>query len=260
MRQYPMPARTARRALLAGFVAALPWAALGAQAHRHGATGAAPASAAAAVDSTTTAMDERMAGQMENAAHMRMTPPRPVSAADSARAASVERALIPVLRKYADVRAAEADGYVMFAPQVKQQRVFHFTKRSSALRNAFGFDAARPTSLLYTKDATGTFHLVGAMYTAPHRASLDDLNERIPLSVAQWHEHVAICVPRTGDAARWRESEDRRPRFGPTGAIATEAACDAAGGVWHDRIFGWMVHANLVQGPAGARISWADEH
>ena len=249
----PSAARAARIVLAAAFP---PLAALHAQAHEHGAQ----RNTAGAEDAMSAAMHEQMAGHIANGAHMRMTPLRPGRTADSERAAAVERALLPVLRHYRNVRTAEADGYEMFAPQLKQQRVFHFTRRSHALRNAFGFDAARPTSLLYTKDAAGDFHLVGAMYTAPHRATLDDLDERVPLSVAQWHEHVAICVPRAADAPRWREMQDGRMRFGPAGAIATEQACRAANGVWHDRIFGWMVHANLVQTPDGERISWADEH
>ena len=35
--------------------------------------------------------------------------------------------------------------------------------------------------------------LIGVMYTAPKRYRESDLNERIPLSIAQWHEHVNFC-------------------------------------------------------------------
>ena len=44
---------------------------------------------------------------------------------------------------------------------------------------AFTFDPARPTSLLYKKTATG-YELVGALYTMPKRATEDQLNERGP--------------------------------------------------------------------------------
>lgn len=43
--------------------------------------------------------------------------------------------------------------------------------------------------------------------------------------------------------------------------IATREACEAAGGRFHERIFGWMVHANLVREADGTRrIVWHEEH
>src|SRR5262245_28112938 len=74
------------------------------------------------------AADASMNGPMSDAAmkHLEMSPVRNGSARDSARAMAVAQQLRTALAKYADTAAAVADGYRMFAPQVKQQRVYHF--------------------------------------------------------------------------------------------------------------------------------------
>ena len=107
------------------------------------------------------------------AKHMAYSSPRPLTPADSARAAYVVNELRQAIAKYGDVKVAEADGYKMFAPGIKNQPQYHFTKGLNAIRNQVGFDPARPTSLLYKKDAQGQFHLIGAMYTASKRTSED---------------------------------------------------------------------------------------
>jgi hypothetical protein len=198
-----------------------------------------------------------MSDGMATNPHMRMTALRRGSAADSARARALVDTLRAALAKYRDVGVAEAEGFRLFAPQVKEQRVYHFTRNRNALKAAFVFDPAEPTSLLYTKDGAGGYTLVGAMYTAPRRATEDELNARVPLSIARWHEHVAICIPKPGDEARWRETRDGRPLFGPTGAIATKPDCEAAGGRWFAQLFGWMVHANVFASNDPAVI-WGD--
>ena len=72
---------------------------------------------------------------------------------------------------------------------------------------------------------------------APKWASEEDLNKRIPLSIAQWHAHVNICLPPKKDmqTADWK-------KFGPKGSILTKAECDQAGGRFMPQLFGWMVH------------------
>lgn len=196
--------------------------------------------------------------EMSSHPHMRMTASRPATAADSARARAVADTLRRVLAKYRDVSVAEADGYKMFAPHVKQQRVYHFTRKWSGVKAAFTFDAAAPTSLLYTRDAAGRFTLTGAMYTAPRRASEDDLNARVPLSIAHWHEHINICRPKGSDD-RWKETRNGKLLFGPAGAIATEADCTANNGRWNAQLFGWMVHANVFTGE-DLGVVWGDSH
>lgn len=192
-------------------------------------------------------------------AHMRMSPRRPATREDSVRAAAIVMTLRDALGRYRDVRVAEADGFKMFAPQLKNQRVYHFTHYGKAFREHFRFDPTQPTSLLYRKDSAGTFVLVGAMYVAPKRASLDDLDKRVPLSVAQWHAHTNICVPPPRQRERWREMRDGKMLFGPAGVIATKEECSAAGGRFHEQLFGWMVHANVFASDDPAVI-WGDEH
>ena len=193
------------------------------------------------------------------APHMEMSPVRPALPSDSARAAGVAAELKAAIEKYRDTSAAVADGYKMFMPELKKQKVYHFTNNWLALKEAFRFDPTKPSSILYTKDSTGHFTLVGAMYTAPKRFGLDKLNDRVPLSVARWHKHVNWCVPKKGDAERWLDRKNGEPLFGPESPSATKKACDALGGVFHENVFGWMLHANVNVGDSPAKI-WGDEH
>src|SRR5258708_6960854 len=118
--------------------------------------------------------------------HMEMTPARHAMPADSARAASVARTLREALAPYADTTAAVADGYAMFAPQVKEQKVYHFTNKWHAVQEAFRFDPAKPTSLLYKKAPDGRFVLIGAMYNAPERFSVEKLGSSATTSIRRW--------------------------------------------------------------------------
>jgi hypothetical protein len=187
--------------------------------------------------------------------HMEMTPLRRATPADSARAASIAAELRTALEQYKDTTAAVADGYKMFMPQVKQQKVYHFTSNWRAVQEAFRFEPTKPASLLYRKDADGRFVPVGAMYTAPKRFGPEKLDARVPLSIARWHKHVNWCIPEKGAAQRWLERKDGQPVFGPESPIATKAACDAVGGKFHENVFGWMLHANVFE-----ENVWGDEH
>ena len=162
--------------------------------------------------------------------HMELSPTRVATHEDSARALVVVGDLRRAIAKYKDVSAAERDGFRMFAPNVKNQRVYHFTNYRNAFRAAFRFDPEMPTSLLYKRAPDGQMVLVGAMYTMPKRADVEKLNERVPLGIARWHKHVNWCVPKRGDASRWTERQNGLPVFGPESPIATREACDAVGG------------------------------
>ncbi len=168
-------------------------------------------------------------------AHMHMTPTRPMSPNDQQRADEIVKELRTGIAKYKDYHVALNEGFQIFHPEIPQPE-YHFTNYANGFEAAFTFDATRPTSLLYKKTATG-YELVGAMYTMPKRASEEQLNERVPLSIATWHLHTNLCMPpkearRTADFTR----------FGLHGSIATQEACDAAGGKFYPVIFGWMVH------------------
>ena len=191
------------------------------------------------------------------ARHMAYSASRPLTPADSARATHVIDELRQAVVRYQDVKAAEADGYKMFAPQIKNQPQYHFTKNWNAIRNSFGFDPARPTSLLYKRSTTGELVLTGAMYTASKRTSEEELDKRVPLSVARWHRHVNWCIPKRSDKERWSELKDGRPVFGPLG-VATKAECDAMARRPHrarSRRDAWNAGPELAHGSARARVS-----
>lgn len=181
------------------------------------------------------AVHDMTPGQSPRNAHMYMTAGRPQTSEDVARATEIVDQLRGGIAKYQDYRVAVADGYKIFLPNLKQPE-YHFTNYRNGFLEAFRFEPSRPTSLLYKKTSIG-YELVGAMYTMPKRATEDQLNERIPLSVATWHLHTNLCMPPREQfpSADWT-------KFGLRGSIATEESCDAAGGRFHPVIFGWMVH------------------
>jgi hypothetical protein len=205
------------------------------------ATPSAQSEVAASPAATRAAMSDMDMDMHMNMAHMFMTALRPANAADQARAAQIVTALRPAIEKYKDYKVALAGGYKIFFPNFPQP-IYHFTSRSNALRAQFTFDPARPTSLLYKKVGDG-YQLVGAMYTAPKRFNEDQLNQRVPLSVARWHKHVNFCLAPFGTP----QSQVDHTKFGFAGSIATEQACSAAGGHWIPQVFNWMVHVYPYQ-------------
>jgi hypothetical protein len=190
-------------------------------------------------------------GDMKNMPlHMAYTELRPGNDADNARAAVLVTDLQHALAKYQDYHVAEADGFKPFHPEFKQA-VVHFTKNWYALKAAFTFSPAEPTSLLYQRTPDGGYKLIGAMYTDRKGATEDQLNERVPLSVARWHRHINLCFPPKGaelKTADWT-------KFGFNGSIATKAACDAAGGRFLPQVFGWMVH--VYPWETNPKLVWA---
>src|ERR1043165_1942742 len=160
--------------------------------------------------------EHAMAGMMSNEdLHLRLTPRRAATTADSARAAEVLATMRRELVKYADVSVAEADGYRQFLPGVSAP-LAPLPNFSWALASRRALDPARPTSLLYQRDSTGRFTLVGAMFTAPPSTGDDELDRRLPLSIARWHEHVNWCLPPAG--ARVRSRARGRDVRGPPAA------------------------------------------
>ena len=70
--------------------------------------------------------DARLLDALLSDAHIALTERRPPAPGDSARAAALARELRRSLAKYKDVRAAEADGYSLFAPAIADQREYHY--------------------------------------------------------------------------------------------------------------------------------------
>jgi hypothetical protein len=178
-----------------------------------------------------------MEGHMDMGPHMKMTDLRQAKPGDADRARQVADAARKASEKYTDYHAALADGLKIFHPEIPQ-KMYHFTNFSYAMEAAFRFNPEHPTSLLYEKHGED-YKLIGVMYTAPKRFTEEELDERVPLSVAQWHEHVNFCMPPTD---RRKELLGLHPQFGLRGSIVTQEACDAAGGTFHPVVFNWMVH------------------
>lgn len=193
----------------------------------------------------------------DTASHMRMAE-RPVAMpADSARAGEIVRVMRGSLARYADVGTAERDGYVLFMPWLEEQVIYHYNNLANAGAARVAFDATRPTSLLYRNDASGAKVLVGAMYTAPATATLAELDARLPVGVAFWHQHVNFCAMRPSVDAEGIRTSDAAT-FARWLAIETPEACSAAGGLFVPQLFGWMAHVNAFDGETPAAI-WGSE-
>ena len=147
-------------------------------------------------------------GGMDMNPHMFMTELQPKQPGDAQRAEEIVEILGKSIAKYKDYRVALADGYRIFLPNYPQKQ-YHFTNYHNAFVAGFVFNPAHPTSLLYTKTKDG-YELQGAMFTAPKSATEQQLNERVPLSVARWHEHVNFCLAPRGATAQ--QLERIRPR------------------------------------------------
>jgi hypothetical protein len=173
--------------------------------------------------------------QDSHSQHMYMTSMRERTPQDVQRGGEIVAQLRVGIEKYKDYHVALSDGFRIFMPNVPQPE-YHFTSYRNGFMEAFAFDPSRPTSLLYKKTANG-YELVGAMFTMPKRATEEQLNARVPLSIAMWHLHTNLCMPPRAElhAADWT-------KFGLHGSIATKNSCDAAGGRFSPVIFGWMVH------------------
>ena len=174
-------------------------------------------------------------GHQHMGPHMKMSTKRPSTPADWTKADDVVNELREGIEKYKDYKVALADGFQPFLPNLPQP-MYHFTSARNGFLESFTFDASRPTSLLYKKTASG-YELIGAMYTMPVRATEEELNERIPLSIAQWHLHTNLCMPKMGQAQHADFT-----KFGLMGSITTKTSCDANGGRFYPILFGWMVH------------------
>jgi hypothetical protein len=201
------------------------------------------------------ASGDDMGGMAHMAGHMHLTELRAAQPGDSEKADAVVAAARQAMEPYKDYKKALADGYRIFLPNVPQPQ-YHFTNYANARAAAQKFDPLQPTSLLYKKNADGGYTLVGAMYTDRVDASEDELNERIPLSVARWHQHVNFCKAPAGEGAQYFGPD---AKFGLMGSISTREACEAAGGVFIPHVFGWMVHVYPYETDPGKVWSISDD-
>jgi len=199
--------------------------------------------------------DQASGGMGGMRAHMYLTRLRAPQPGDQQRADAIVAAAKQAMAPYQDYRHAEADGYRPFFPNVKQP-LYHFTNYAHMREAKWRFDPLKPTSLLYRKNADGGYTLVGVMYTDRVTASEEELNERIPLSVARWHQHVNFCKAPFG---QWAGYYGQHAKFGLMGSIHTRAACEAAGGVFLPHVLGWMVHVYPYETDPAKVWSTADD-
>ena len=179
--------------------------------------------------------------------HMRLTPRWEARSGDAAKLAKVRDSMAKAIARYADVGAARRAGYAPFGdPPGPNGDDVHFVNIGRSILENWRLEPTKPGALLYRKRG-GRYTLVGAMYVAPDDASLETLNERLPLSQTRWHLHTNICTPRPiWSRAGWaRKHPSGKPLFGPESPISTNKACQDAGGKFHPSIFGWMAHVHL---------------
>jgi hypothetical protein len=188
-------------------------------------------------DGTAHAMRSMQDRQMNMGPHMKMTTLRDLKPGDEEKAQVIAAAARRAAEKYTDYKLALADGFKIFLPNLPQKQ-YHFTNYRYAFEAAISFNPEHPTSLLYEKHGDD-YKLIGVMYTAPKNANWNELDQRIPLSVAQWHAHINMCIP---PEDRKKEAWGSNAKFGLTGSITTKPDCEAAGGKFMPQIFGWMVH------------------
>jgi hypothetical protein len=165
--------------------------------------------------------------------HMSLTPLRPGTAADSARALAMVRDLRSAIAPYRTLSAAAAAGYRARRDSVSVRggKLLHVGRRMRSRDLQRGFDAAAPQSLLYRRMADGSMQLAGAMLVAPWSATAEDLDAIVPLSVARWHRHIGVCLVRGA-------SQDAR---GPVRHVRTAEECEKAGG-WYRAETRYMLH------------------
>lgn len=178
--------------------------------------------------------------KMNMGPHMLMSANRPITALDMARIQAIVANAHVCFDKYKDYHLALHDGYQIFTPNVAQD-TYHFASITNLQEAQTTFDLAHPSALLYNKVGSG-WQFVGVMYSAPPNATLDELNARIPVSVAPWHLHVNICLP-AGDQGTTLFNPGSL--FGLSGTITTQSQCNKIGGAFYQQMFGWMVHIPL---------------
>src|SRR5688572_29168443 len=100
------------------------------------------------------AAEHSMAGMAAEDLHLKLTPLRTPTAADSARAAQLLDIMRRDLAKYADIRVAQTDGFRQYIPGGAAP-VQHFTKIRWAMQSRSALNPSRPTSLLYERTAGG---------------------------------------------------------------------------------------------------------
>ncbi|WP_158944440.1 hypothetical protein [Granulicella sp. S190] len=172
------------------------------------------------------------------AGHMYITALRPKQPGDEEKAKAVVATVKASMERYRDYRKALADGYSIANPKLEQPQ-YHFNNEANAREADDHFDPSKPTSLLYRRTQYQQYKLEGVMFTARPNATEEELNQRIPLSVARWHVHTNFCA---APADRVKDYLGAHPKFGMFGSIHSKEVCEAERGTFHPTMFTWMIH------------------
>lgn len=172
------------------------------------------------------------------AGHMIVTPLRPKQPGDEEKAKAVIAEAKATMERYQDYKNALADGYVWLNPKAKQTQ-YHFENNANAHEAETHFDPTKPSALLYRNTPHKQFKLEGVMYTAGQHTSEEELDKRIPTSIARWHEHTNFCA---APENKTQEYFGAHPKFGMFGSIKTKEACEAEQGTFYPYMFTWMIH------------------
>src|SRR6267154_3314445 len=134
------------RPVMPFLVAILAIFSISAMAQHEGHDHASPPAPAKEIENTASAMSSRSMSHDHAhgmGAHMHMSGLRTPQAGDAARAQNIVDTARQALEPYRDVKAAEADGYRLFLPNV-MQNMYHFTNWRYAMEAEFRFNPQHP--------------------------------------------------------------------------------------------------------------------
>ena len=123
--------------------------------------------------------------------------------------AETEAALVA----YADVAAAEADGYVSIGDA--RSGVEHFINREH-LQDEGVLDPNEVESLVYRVGSDGGRELISAMYILPPGSTMDDVPD-VAGNLTVWHGHDNLCWDGSGTASRGSSSTAAAAPAAPRG-------------------------------------------
>lgn len=147
------------------------------------------------------------------------------------------------LAKFEQTTEAEKAGYWKFPPNSDDLNIVHYVNPWLSHLENWRIDPTLPGSILYQRQPNEKLKLIGAMFNAPVDSTIEELNKRIPTSVARWHLHTNICLPEPiWDEGQWQRKKEGYPVFGPFSPIATQTECEKVGGKFKETVLGWMVH------------------
>jgi plastocyanin len=138
--------------------------------------------------------------------------------------------------KYHDVEVALDEGYVA-SPEQFPNMGAHFVHPMRTFDGVF--NPAEPEFLLYIRDETEEWELVGTGFLLPTQLVGEDHPDGFAGPMDNWHVHYSLCL---GGRAASRS--------------ASTAECREQGGTWVSSL-GWMIHSYVwVDNPLGVFGMW----